>query len=749
MSSNFSKTTAEITYARLDPVPAPEVVLRVPPGAGESVHRLVIRTDYNLLTPATPTERHLLPPKIAQLAAEQHGMFDTPGGLSAAAYQMIVSRADGTLTGGGSDADPVFDTDQLAVPWLPDPFSRRAALYGLPGAPAGTTVPADFGTPAPTWPDLQALRLRLVEGLAAPTWPVPGEPRVLQVSLAKGETAEVLLSSGLDPADLRAMQVWRWVEYGPALPPAVLEARRSEAREGRNWLLTPPTKLTLVCAVRRPLVAPTFAQPEAARPALGETAATLTDTLTVSRKSTVGVDIQAQWTDWVDTMDGLVWTPAKPVEKTADLGEVRVAKADAQHPEGQLTVSRRHEFGDTNYHAVTYTAAGKSRFAEYFVEEKEVTVGPDGTVVVDSRGVAPHSDEVRSGATALVRGTDYTIAYPTGVLTALTVPPGNALQITYLPTISRPGAPVSLPVLSSARPAAPKPVYVLPTFGWQVQAPSTDPTVPPAAMLSKRLGNGLRVYLDRPWWSSGNDEQLAVVVSSTPGIPDQLRRYVTQWGGDPVFRSGPPPTHLPKPDQFPLRVSSPGSVTLAELPSTLVSVAPHAVAPDMQRKLWYCDIVLTPGEAYTPFVRLALARYQPNALPGAELSPVVLTDFAQLAPDRWVTLNYTGATGVAVTVVGQSYQKTAGSPLMFGRVVVTVERRDPKIPGDLGWYPAGEWVLNQGVGWQQGRTMWSGPVQLPVPRGSEPMRLVVREYERFTAAQTGDRVIFTDVVPVS
>ncbi len=35
-----------------------------------------------------------------------------------------------------------------------------------------------------------------------------------------------------------------------------------------------------------------------------------------------------------------------------------------------------------------------------------------------------------------------------------------------------------------------------------------------------------------------------------------------------------------------------------------------------------------------PFVRLALVRYQPNALAAAQLSTVVLADFAQLLPRR-------------------------------------------------------------------------------------------------------------------
>ena len=42
--------------------------------------------------------------------------------------------------------------------------------------------------------------------------------------------------------------------------------------------------------------------------------------------------------------------------------------------------------------------------------------------------------------------------------------------------------------------------------------------------------------------------------------------------------------------------------------------------------------------AYFLFIRLALARLQPHAVLGAELSKVVLADFIQCTPDRLVTL---------------------------------------------------------------------------------------------------------------
>src|SRR5215207_3202949 len=43
----------------------------------------------------------------------------------------------------------------------------------------------------------------------------------------------------------------------------------------------------------------------------------------------------------------------------------------------------------------------------------------------------------------------------------------------------------------------------------------------------------------------------------------------------------------------------------------IVEVAPHDVFYDAERQLWFCDIEIDQGQSYWPFVRLALARYQP------------------------------------------------------------------------------------------------------------------------------------------
>jgi hypothetical protein len=196
-----------------------------------------------------------------------------------------------------------------------------------------------------------------------------------------------------------------------------------------------------------------------------------------------------------------------------------------------------------------------------------------------------------------------------------------------------------------------------------------------------------------------------------------------------------------------------GPVVLAELPGVaagskqvrVVQLTPHW---DPDRQLYFSDIEFASGGAYLPFIRLALCRYQPHSMAGIEMSPVRLADFAQLAPDRWVSLAYPSATEVNVTVVGHSYLGTYSSVMRGGNVVVTVERRDLGIDSaELGWSAVGTTQLASGVAWANdgNKTMWTGKVNLPAPHSSE-FRLVIQESERFPG---GERNVFTDVIALS
>ena len=139
-----------------------------------------------------------------------------------------------------------------------------------------------------------------------------------------------------------------------------------------------------------------------------------------------------------------------------------------------------HRFGDTKYRCVAYTAIGTSRYREYF---------------------RPMQDEE-------------TVLLQNGKLP---------------PRWTRSSPPIMLDILSTAQPEAPKVLYAIPTFKWE-SSPQGH----------KRVGGGLRVYLDRPWYSSGDGEQLAVVLypNAKAELPEKAKPFVTQWGLDPLWEDG-------------------------------------------------------------------------------------------------------------------------------------------------------------------------------------------------------------------
>jgi len=144
-----------------------------------------------------------------------------------------------------------------------------------------------------------------------------------------------------------------------------------------------------------------------------------------------------------------------------------------------------------------------------------------------------------------------------------------------------------------------------------------------------------------------------------------------------------------------------------------LEIAPHDVAydHDHDRELWFCDIEIDPGFSYWPMVRLALARYQPASVSGAELSEVVIADFMPLVADRWLNVRHDeGRLHVAVfgaaTFSDSSAHQEASRALSYSTfnpltgethtnepakvsptsvVEVWVEALDPAKGEDFGW----------------------------------------------------------------
>lgn len=349
----------------------------------------------------------------------------------------------------------------------------------------------------------------------------------------------------------------------------------------------------------------------------------------------------------------------------------------------------KHEFGDTKYHKVSYMIKGTTRFREYFPQEIW------GNEIND-----PKNDDVLNGEDLKKR-------------------------------IHRIGEKIEVKVLNSARPDSPKILYVVPTFGWDKPsegAPTNSGNGVPIDIVSRRCGGGLRVYLERPWFSSGDEELLGVIlaegftassglkaIKNTGGknIPDKLKPYVTQWGNDPIWSSELLKGVTPDSTDFPLSVKTLSGLTIPDLEGVTVTAVGHKPEYDKVRGLWYCDIDVDMGNTYYPFIRMALARFQPNSIDDTHLSPVILSDFAQLTPSRVAAITFTDKDRFRIMVSGTygtnsftvkanigdiyNYQtknkegKEVGIGLQYSRVIMaTIEKKT----GVNTWIPVSEEFTN-------------------------------------------------------
>jgi hypothetical protein len=229
------------------------------------------------------------------------------------------------------------------------------------------------------------------------------------------------------------------------------------------------------------------------------------------------------------------------------------------------------------------------------------------------------------------------------------------------------------------------------------------------------------------------------------------KHYVTQWGNDPIWSSPFVKGIAPKRSDFPRARTAPDAtgawlppeaptaeadqrpgpfkVTGLQPPSPkgtsgFVEIAPHDVFYDAERRLWYCDIEVEAGNVYFPFLRLALARYQPISTPKAHLSNVVLADIIALTPDRWLNVTPAESGGtVRVAVFGARPDESSAhheaersvaisvinvltgtvetrEPVDTARstvVEVWVEELDPRWGEDFGWRRSSSAVILQGV----------------------------------------------------
>jgi uncharacterized membrane protein len=729
-------------YLRFDPVIAPTLAMRDAVKPAESVNNLVMRSEID--SPAAETaERLVAPPKTSVQMAEWHGMFDTATGVDSTAYHTFV-KLDGNFP------DEPYGATPPALPYLPDPVARGASLRQIvPNAPPAdpTKIPFDG-----TWPARQPFRLRLVEGSAPPTWD-PAQ-RLFIVSLEKGRTATYELGSymdtgslGVDPTaddvkDLALFNYWDSIvtprRHRPPLDRTVYWA---EVTAGHNEQLTPHRRITLVHAVPRPVLAPSL---DPAKVAVvrspRSTAARIVGTTVVDLPSTGQLEIITAWDEPVD--DGV--NPPRRIAASAHMGRQSL---DPNSVEFETSFGGHHEFHDTKHRSVICWLVASTRYGEYFPDIRE---------------------------------------------------PAKLTQMSAKVTVNIP---------CSARPLPPKVLYVVPAFGWQ------ESVIGGTVKRERRVG--LRVYLDRPWYSSGDGERLAVRMAMAPvtvyptdGAGDRLAPgskpfdqpnivpsppqdvhdadvpFVTQWGTDPAFVGNsiaspftPLPRHFPNAKSTEFQLAFDG-VTLGEPEIYKYTHATFDVtfeppdpsdpnrsadpSRDPHNGRWYCDIEIDAGTPYFPFLRLALARFQPSgqfwdpeglAFFDMRFSVVALVDFVQLAPGRALNImpDATDPSLLHLTITGPSFiPNEALGNLARPRpaVIVGIEINVGETTAPL-WIPVSSTEFSDPVGLSlnSGVTAWSGNVRLPFVQGSKPMRLTIKEYESLPTDRPSRDLANSTLVP--
>ena len=684
-----SHATRLVPYTRYEPVPPPELIVpagllvtpdlshpevqRVDPdrlGLRGTLERLVVRsapspsgftTGEFAADPAYPANdrRTFTAPATTFQLAEQHGVVNT-------ADEIGWSRATRA-----NALDPTTS--------LPDPVALGAAITLMPERGTLDERITDTRPWAGPWPDHEPKEIELIAGAdddeIALEWVASGigvepehdaESSTARVVLPPGRQVVVELSSTILQGQLDTFAIKTLASTAEANTASI---------EGRHPMLTPPRRLELVHAVRRPLKAPAGSL-AASRPA-GATYALLEpdDAIVgLDTPSTAQVDVRGVWEEWGDT--------AKPAERSAPLPSTAVSAGASSLAE------IRHEFGDTKHREVTYTVTAQSRFRDFF---------------------------------------------------AATDPETDFRTETTLDLVSIP---------SSARPAPPVIVSTVPAFAW-----SATPR-PGGGLVRNRSAGHVRVELGRPWFTTGQGE--CVVVILWPGaedtVPDAVRSLVSWINRDPIHPTAAPRA-LADESMFTGAIG-PVDVKLVET-GDLVRALPYPVFFDDGR--WYADIEM-PGAAsssYSPFVHLALARFQRESLENLSLSTVVRTDMVAVLPNRSLEVHQE-ADGVHVSLTGLSREGARPN-----RVVASIERCDsPEVEGapvELTSLTGGQefpaWVRVAGAT-VTGRTNEPLPV-LALPTDGGRLRVVVREVEDLPTTLDGavdstreltERTVYLDVV---
>lgn len=691
---------------------------------GESVHRMVVRSWRGQAIGGDST-RVLFVPRTSQAMQELCGVYDkTSFARPAQRGGDLTYLSQHGEAAGASSA--VLPEHDAPLDRVPYLPDPLAGAISIRGLP-GTpeTVLLSF-VDAPR--EHRPVVLALLRG-TEDKWDWDAVARRLTVTLAPASLVRLSLSTA--PADRAALErfaPWRMWIAPQETDAATVDRLAEQALKGEFWMLSPIRQMELVHAVGEPLLAPQLA---------------------------LAGDRAPQDANSAEL--GAIF-PGVPAPSAALFLSGQISNIDPRSTERlEITASWTDIYDEGKDPPVWKVVPPSVVFAEQVANQSQIDLS-------DLRHFLP--DTKRRDVTYVATGSSRFAEH-------------FDPRFTLYPVS---GAPVTVLAECAAKPQPPVIRGIVPVFTWQESEQAAG------HLRRARRANVLRVLLERPWFSSGPEEMLGVMLGPKPQGPYMAsltpsQRDVVSWiGGDPIWRTRQVedlrPEHF---DGYRVRdatltelgvesQTSPTGISLKHARATVLGFDPQF---DKDRNCWFCDINLNLKDnlkdIYAPFVRLVLARFQMHAVRSeafdASISAVVVLDPIPLPANRDLQAWWDGDCA-KIDLTGPGYRGTDMSGDTFGGlpplVKAAIEVTKTADPTDFDWFvdpsfpqvaiPVNIKVEDLGDLGQRLTLHAIGKIQGPPAGGSLKRRLVVREFEQFNTLESGgspDRPVYVDVVELA
>lgn len=693
---------SNIKYMRYEPLASPIVLVGNELKDGEFLERLVIRSNFdqssneyennNQLNGKKLNEfsqRYLLPPKNSQLIAETHGKFEEAFQNNPVAAQQIyniITNHEGLYQQDEKNKEQVYQPSEVEVIYLPDPMAAGVSLFVAegfknthsqkfepklfsffskseinPNKTNGVNIPDD-------WYNSGFIKIRLEEGEQNVKW--DSGNKIFIIYLPKGIRTRIKFSTFWREEDLKQLSaIWEMVKTDN---PGNINELEKLTIAGQHWMVSPSREFELVHAVQQPVDAPVIEDLIPDRD-YNTTFALINTRFDIHGESTEKVEFQAKWTEPLD--DGIS-VKIKEKQGRNSISDIAVNYHDDKITKGTIPEPEEVKQPPIENLQVRPILKFKPRTAQQFENDPQPKARKVNQLYKVQNSEFKQVQQLKISAKRnLVQRVKYDIEstkFSFVKLMELRIKPlehqfgdtkhrwvdyklvASSRYREYFDKILANDTELStsresewkerINILSSTRPKAPEIDYIIPTFEWR-KTQSTD------AVRHRRMAGGLRIYLKRPWYSTGEDEMLAVILPEnqsnirllSSGTSGYTNIY-THWGIDPILYGEKPQNVSPQITDFRMNPVVDTKLQYPDKPGTMAKVVAYPVHFDEEKQMWFCDLAINPGNMYFPFVKLFLSRYQPHSVREENtdvcLSPVVVANMTQLIPERQTTLEF-------------------------------------------------------------------------------------------------------------